>query len=364
MATTTEFVPNQAATEAVTAHVLWVTVGQSCEGDSVAMTSATNPSLEDIIQGVIPGMPRVVIHNQVIAFETGDDYIQAWYDAEQGKLDPFVLVIEGSLGNEQINGEGHWTGFGVNPANGQPITVNEWIDRLAPKAAAVVAVGTCATYGGIPAMKNNPTGAMGVPDYLGWKWRSKANLPVICIPGCPAQPDNMTEVLMYLVFHLAGMAPAPELDEQLRPKWLFGRTVREGCNRAGLRGGGPVRDRVRQRSPLPGQARLQGPGGQMQRAHPRLGQRDRRLPERRRHLHGVHDAGLPRQVHAVHGARRLGQPRGQPRALQLRADHRLLPQAQHQDQVRRRARVAASRAGVDHRLPEALVAGAASPNRH
>jgi hydrogenase small subunit len=233
MATATEFTPNQAATEAVTAHVLWVTVGLSCEGDSVAMTSATNPSLEDIIQGVIPGMPRVVIHNQVIAFETGAEYIQAWYDAEQGKLDPFVLVIEGSLGNEQINGEGHWTGFGVKP-DGQPITVNEWIDRLAPKAAAVVAVGTCATYGGIPAMKNNPTGAMGVPDYLGWKWRSKANLPVICIPGCPAQPDNMTEVLMYLVFHLAGLAPVPELDEQLRPKWLFGRTVREGCNRAGF----------------------------------------------------------------------------------------------------------------------------------
>jgi hydrogenase small subunit len=142
--------------------------------------------------------------------------------------------VEGSVGNEQINGEGHWTGFGVNPSNGQPITLNEWIDRLAPKAAAVVAVGTCATYGGIPAMKNNPTGAMGVPDYLGWKWRSKAGLPVVCIPGCPAQPDNMTETLMYLVFHLAGMAPAPELDEQLRPKWLFGRTVRESCNRAGF----------------------------------------------------------------------------------------------------------------------------------
>src|SRR5664279_3868675 len=148
MATTTEFVPNQAATEAVTAHVLWVTVGQSCEGDSVAMTSATNPSLEDIIQGVIPGMPRVVIHNQVIAFEVGEEYMQAWYDAEQGKLDPFVLVIEGSIGNEQINGEGHWTGFGVSESTGQPITVNEWIDRLAPKAAAVVAVRTISAGSG------------------------------------------------------------------------------------------------------------------------------------------------------------------------------------------------------------------------
>ena len=97
-----------------------------------------------------------------------------------------------------------------------------------------MAVGTCATYGGIPAMKNNPTGAMGLPDYLGWKWKSKAGLPVVCIPGCPAQPDNMTETLLYLALHLAGLAPAPELDEQLRPKWLFGRTVREGCNRAGF----------------------------------------------------------------------------------------------------------------------------------
>src|SRR6202034_159946 len=89
------------------------------------------------------------------------------------------------------------------------------------------------------------------------------------------------------------------------------------------------------------------------------GQWHRWLPERRRHLHGVHDAGLPRQVHAVHGARRLGQARGRPRALQLRASDRLLPEAQHQEQVRHRARMAASRSGADHRLPEALVAGQA-----
>src|SRR3954470_19130521 len=228
-----EVVPNQAQTEAITAHVLWITVGLSCEGDSVAMTSATNPSLEDIITGAIPGLPKVVVHNQVIAYEVGQEYIQAWFDAEQGKLDPFVLVIEGSLGNEKINGDGYWTGFGVNPSTGQPITTNEWIDRLAPKAAAVVAVGTCATYGGIPAMKNNPTGAMGVRDYLGWNWKSKNGIPIVNIPGCPAQPDNTTECLLYLVLALGGLAPLPELDEQHRPTWLFGQTVREGCNRGG-----------------------------------------------------------------------------------------------------------------------------------
>ena len=157
----TEFVPNQAKTEAITAHVIWLTTGLSCEGDSVAMTGATNPSLEDIITGAIPGMPRVVVHNTVLAVELGEEFMQAWYDAEAGKLDPFVLILEGSVPNEKINGDGYWTGMGVNPENGQPITTNEWIDRLAPKAAAVVAVGTCATYGGIPAMKNNPTGRDG-----------------------------------------------------------------------------------------------------------------------------------------------------------------------------------------------------------
>lgn len=227
-----EFSPNQAATEAIEAHVLWITVGLSCEGDSVAMTGATNPSFEDIITGAIPGMPKVVIHNQVLAYETGAEYMQAWFDAEAGKLDPFVLVLEGSLGNEKINGDGYWTGFGVNPSSGQPITVNEWVDRLAPKAAAVVAVGTCATYGGIPAMANNPTGAMGLRDYLGWSWTSKAGIPIVNIPGCPAQPDNMTETLVHLVFALAGMGPVPELDEAGRPVTLFGRTAHESCNRA------------------------------------------------------------------------------------------------------------------------------------
>ena len=302
-------------------------------------------------------MPKVVVHNQVIAYEVGDEYIQAWYDAEEGKLDPFVLVIEGSLGNEKINGEGHWSGFGVNPENGQPITTNEWVDRLAPKAAAVVAVGTCATYGGIPAMKNNPTGAMGVPDYLGWNWKSKAGLPVVCIPGCPAQPDNMTETLLYLALHLAGLAPAPELDEQLRPTWLFGRTVREGCNRAGFAEQGEFATEYGSDHRCLVKLGLQGPGGEVQRAGPRLGERHRRLPERRRHLHGLHDARLPRQVHAVHGRGPLGRGRGERHEVQLRADRPQLPQAPHQERVRQGAGVAPQPQRADDRLRQALVGG-------
>src|SRR6201982_1998918 len=168
MAAEIEFVPRQRATEQITAHVIWMTTGLSCDGDSVAMTSATNHSLEEIITHAITGMPKVVIHNPVIAYENGADFLQAWYDAEAGKLDPFVLVLEGSIPEGQINGDRHWAGMGTNPETGQPITTNEWVDRLAPKAAAVVAVGTCATYGGIPAMKNNPTGAMGLAAFVRW----------------------------------------------------------------------------------------------------------------------------------------------------------------------------------------------------
>ena len=53
------------------------------------------------------------------------------------------------------------------------------------------------------------------------------------VPGCPVQPDNFMETLLYLLYQLAGLAPMIPLDDQLRPTWLFGRTVHEGCDRAG-----------------------------------------------------------------------------------------------------------------------------------
>ena len=82
-------------------------------------------------------------------------------------------------------------------------------------------------------MAGNPTGAMGLADYLGWDFRSAAGLPIINVPGCPVQPDNFMETLTWLLYQAAGLAPMIPLDEQLRPQWLFGKTVHEGCDRAG-----------------------------------------------------------------------------------------------------------------------------------
>ncbi len=216
--------------------VLWLSAGLSCDGDSIAMTAATQPSLEDLVLGAFPGVPKVRFHHPVLAYEVGDDFLAGFEDAATGALGPFILVVEGSIPDETMNEHGGcWAGFGTDPATGQPIPTTTWVDRLTARAWAVVAVGTCAAYGGIHGMAGNPTGAMGLADYLGWDWRSPggSGLPVVNIPGCPVQPDNCTETILYLLRQLVGTAPPIPLDHVYRPTWLFGQTLHENCDRGG-----------------------------------------------------------------------------------------------------------------------------------
>jgi len=214
--------------------VLWLTAGLGCDGDTIAMTAATQPSIEDVLMGALPWIPKVRLHNPFLSMENGDEFLSFFRQSAEGTLDrPFILVVEGSIPNENNKSEGYWASFGTDPKTGQPITTCEWIDRLAPNAWAVVAAGTCSTYGGIHAMEGNPTGCMGLPDYLGWKWKSKVGIPIVCVPGCPVQPDNFMETLLYLLHMSVGRAPMIPLDEALRPTWLFGNTVHEGCDRGG-----------------------------------------------------------------------------------------------------------------------------------
>ena len=59
-------------------------------------------------------------------------------------------------------------------------------------------------------------------------------MPIVNLPGCPVQPDNLTETLMQLVLRLVHVGPDLDLDEQGRPRWLFERTAHDGCDRAGF----------------------------------------------------------------------------------------------------------------------------------
>ncbi len=227
-------------------EVLWLTAGLGCDGDTISITAATQPSIEDLVRGAIPAVPKVVLRNPVLATETGDEFLQYFHRAAEGRLErPFILVVEGSIPNEKNKAEGFWAAMGADRETGEPIPTCTWIDRLAPRAWAVVAMGTCATYGGIHAMEGNPTGCMGLPDYLGWQWKSAAGLPIVCVPGCPAQPDNMTQMLLYLLNQAvgqrandpAGRVFAPEMAFRADPprRLRSGRILRAGRFRRPIR---------------------------------------------------------------------------------------------------------------------------------
>jgi hydrogenase small subunit len=213
-------------------NILWITAGLGCDGDSVSITGASEPSLEDVVLGAIPGLPKVNLHHPVLAYEVGDEFMEPFHKALRGELENFVVVVEGSIPNENLSGEGYWAAVGNDPKTGQPFKTTDWISGLSKNALAMIGCGTCATYGGIHAMAGNPTGCMGLRDFLGHGWKSKAGLPIVNIPGCPVQPDNFMETLLYLLRQLAGLAPMIPVDEEGRPKWLFENTVHENCDRA------------------------------------------------------------------------------------------------------------------------------------
>lgn len=220
-------------------HAFWI-AGGSCDGCSIAAVGASSPSVEDLLRGTIPGVPKVVLHHPVLAVEAGEAFIHPFRLAAKGELGaPFVIITEGSIMDESLAAQtgGYWAGLGVDEdeeGNPQPIPSSSWVERMSKHAAAVIAVGTCATWGGIPAAANNPTNAVGTMDFLGEDYRSALGLPVVNLPGCAPQGDNITETIAAVLLFLHGIGPLPEFDELGRPAWLFGETVHRGCTRAGF----------------------------------------------------------------------------------------------------------------------------------
>jgi hydrogenase small subunit len=224
-------------------HVFWLS-GMSCDGCSVAMLGAANPSVEDLTLDRVPELPLVAFHHPMISEESGHELMAAYAAAADGSLGaPFILVVEGSIPDDQALSAGHFAAMGrgddwprgSSPSRGvnQPVRVTDWIVALAPRAAASIAIGTCATWGGIPAAAGNVTGSMSLMDYLGASYRSARGIPVVNVPGCAPQGDNFTETLTELIRHLAGLRELPPFDELGRPAWLFDQTVHRHCPKAG-----------------------------------------------------------------------------------------------------------------------------------
>jgi hydrogenase small subunit len=125
----------------------------------------------------------------------------------------YVLVVEGAI---PIGAEGRFCHVGGE------MTMLEAFDRFSEKATHILAIGTCAAYGGIPRANPNPTDSLGVQGALDHIGRSK---PVVNIPGCPAHPDWFVGTVSYLLTN----SDIPPLDLLGRPVEYFGIDVHWQC---------------------------------------------------------------------------------------------------------------------------------------
>src|SRR5262245_25774854 len=146
-------------------HLIWLR-GAGCNGCTISMLSASEPGIEDLILGNVPDVPRVVVVHPELALESGDAFCVNLERAAEGEISPFVLVLEGAVPDESRAGGGSFSRLGT-AVDGRPITTAAWVDRPSPKAEALVAVGSCAAWGGVPAAHGGLIAARGLEDYLG-----------------------------------------------------------------------------------------------------------------------------------------------------------------------------------------------------
>ena len=194
--------------------VVWLQ-GQGCSGCSVSLLNSIEyMTADDLLLNTID----LKFHSTVMA-AAGDLASGAAVDARDAG--GYVLVVEGAI----PTGEGGeycelWPGMTMLGA----------VESFAPGAIAVLAVGTCAAYGGMSAGGPNPTDAMGVNDALAYLGLEAT---VINIPGCPSHPDWIVGTVAALLAVLAGTGGMPELDEHGRPTAYFGERVHENCPNRG-----------------------------------------------------------------------------------------------------------------------------------
>ena len=196
--------------------VIWLQ-GQSCTGCSVSLLNTIHyMTIDDLLVNTLD----LQYHPTVMA-AAGDLAV----GAAEGAAPGYVLIIEGSI---PVGDQGHYCHVWEDE-NGDPVTMETAFDDFRRNAGHILAIGTCASYGGIPAGNPNPTIALGVNGALSYLGVSKKKRPtVINIPGCPAHPDWIVGTVAAL---LAG--GVPELDRDGRPVQFFGEHVHYNCPNRG-----------------------------------------------------------------------------------------------------------------------------------
>jgi len=184
--------------------VIWLS-GQNCTGCTETLLRPDHPTLEHLILDLIS-----LDYNETLNSGAGHQAEAALHQSIEQNKGKFILVIEGAI---PVKDGGVYCKIA-----GRPFI--DIVKETASKAAAVIAIGSCASWGGIPAADPNPTGATGAPTVL-------AGTTVVTIPGCPPNGYNFLST----VLHFLTLKKLPALDEKGRPKFAYGRLIHENCER-------------------------------------------------------------------------------------------------------------------------------------
>ena len=183
--------------------VIWLSF-QECTGCTESLTRSHSPTVEGLIFDHIS-----LDYHHTLQAASGDAAEHAREQAMKDNYGKYLVVVDGSI---PLGDPGYSTIAGVSNL--------DMLHETVAGAAAVIAVGTCSAFGGLPMADPNPTGAVSVTSLIKDK-------PVINVPGCPPIPTVITGVLAhYLTF-----GSIPELDELGRPKVFYGQSIHDRCYR-------------------------------------------------------------------------------------------------------------------------------------
>lgn len=201
-------------------NLLWLQTG-ACSGDSMSLLCTENPNLFEILSTYQIDL----LWHPSLSLDSVSELLKKIHKIENNELGLNILCVEGSILTGP-DGTGMYDTIHRRPKM-------DIVQSLCQKADYVIAMGTCASYGGIPAAPPNPTDALGLQYFkdepgglLEHDWKSKSGYPVINLAGCPVHPSIMVETLVMI---LSGVQI--ELDHIHRPVEFYNSIIHQGCTR-------------------------------------------------------------------------------------------------------------------------------------
>jgi hydrogenase small subunit len=201
--------------------VIWLQAA-TCTGCSVSVLNSVSPSIKNIlVDEILPGKHINLRYHATIMAGQGEAVLEVMDQTSKKNKNGYVLVVEGAIPTAD---DGAYDTLGEK--DGKPIPIASHVERLAKNAKAVIALGTCAAFGGIAAGAPNPSGSVSADEFLTDRG---IDTPLVNVPGCPPHPDWLVGTLAGLL--LKGLPGPEELDEHKRPKAFYGKLVHENCPR-------------------------------------------------------------------------------------------------------------------------------------